>query len=101
MSGLSAKLRKYAVNAKEWYDMDVEFLTQAADALEASDKTIEELCEALEEVAVGFVSEGYHLYAEDIRALISQAQSKDKAECNPNTPQNQSHRASLPRHSHF
>lgn len=78
MSDLSAKLRKYAVNAKEWYDMDVEFLTEAADALEARDKTIAELREEL--LKSEYRADSLYRANMHMDRLLSQAQSKDKAE---------------------
>lgn len=50
MSELPGKLRKYEVNAREWYDSELPFLSEAADALEAKDRLIAELAQALKAI---------------------------------------------------
>lgn len=76
MSELPSKLRKYEVNAREWYDSDLPFLSEAADALEAKDQIITELVALAEEYADSIdYADGY---SGEVRALISKAKASVK-----------------------
>lgn len=89
MNDLPSKLRKYYINGKEWYGIEIDVLTEAAERIEAQNKIIVEMRTALQQLALNLAAEGAIAsragQMESLEALSKFALKASKS--NPNTPE--------------
>ena len=77
---LATWLRKRFINEKEWYGVEVDGLTDAANRIEADSALIQEMREAIERAQAVLLSEGYYSFSDDLELALSKAKSQQEGE---------------------